>query len=275
MVTRVWDYLPEYEKEREDLLDAVEKVFDSGRLVLGKSVSGFEEEFAAYHEVSHCVGVDNGTNAVKLALQAMDIGPGDEVVTVSNTAAPTVIAIDAVGATPVFVDVREDDYLMDTSQVEAAITHRTKALLPVHLYGQCVETAPLRELADRHGLHLVEDCAQAHGARHHGTDQPRGTENGDQRTRGPLSFRIRSRFLPVQRLPVVGPGDAPAVGHTRPPPARPVSVNEDRRTRGDRAIVVDVDDVPQHTCYSERGTRAPAPASVHPGSGPGTSRPGC
>lgn len=164
MTTYVWDYLPEYHSEREDILDAVEKVFSSGTLVLGDSVKGFEEEFAAYHGADHCVGVDNGTNAIKLALQALGIGPGDEVITVSNTAAPTVIAIDGTGATPVFVDVNEDDFLMDVGQVEAAITERTKALLPVHLYGQCVDLEPLKALADRHGIALIEDCAQAHGA---------------------------------------------------------------------------------------------------------------
>jgi aminotransferase EvaB len=171
--TRVWDYLPEYEKERADILDAVETVFESGQLILGKSVRGFEEEFAAYHGVAHCTGVDNGTNAVKLALQALGVGPGDEVITVSNTAAPTVLAIDGAGATPVFVDVREEDFLMDTGQVAAAITERTKAIVPVHLFGQCVDMAPLRRLAAGHGLVLMEDCAQAHGARHHG--EPAGT----------------------------------------------------------------------------------------------------
>ncbi|AIG79218.1 Daunorubicin biosynthesis sensory transduction protein DnrJ [Amycolatopsis japonica] len=169
MTTRVWDYLAEYETEREDLLDAVETVFNSGQLVLGASLRGFETEFAAYHGIGHCVGLDNGTNAIKLALQALGVGPGDEVITVSNTAAPTVVAIDGTGATPVFVDVREDDFLMDTGQVEAAITERTKCLLPVHLYGQCVDMAPLKELAAEHGLSLLEDCAQAHGARQDGT----------------------------------------------------------------------------------------------------------
>src|SRR5687767_11566869 len=101
MTIRVWDYLPEYEKERDDLLDGVEKVFNSGQLVLGESVRGFEQDFAAYHDAAHCVGVDNGTNAVKLGLEALGVGPGDEVITVSNTAAPTVVAIAGAGATPV------------------------------------------------------------------------------------------------------------------------------------------------------------------------------
>lgn len=173
MTTRVWDYLAEYATERPDILDAVETVFASGQLVLGESVRGFEAEFAAYHGADHCVGVDNGTNAIKLGLQALGVGPGDEVITVSNTAAPTVVAIDSTGAVPVFVDVREDDFLMDTDQVAAAITNRTRCLLPVHLYGQCVDMAPLRELADRHGLAVLEDCAQAHGARQGG--RPAGT----------------------------------------------------------------------------------------------------
>ncbi|MGW5276740.1 DegT/DnrJ/EryC1/StrS family aminotransferase [Streptomyces sp. NPDC004044] len=168
MTTYVWDYLSEYHSEREDILDAVDKVFSSGALVLADSVKGFEEEFAAYHGVDHCVSVDNGTNALKLALQALGVGPGDEVITVSNTAAPTVVAIDGTGATPVFVDVNEDDFLMDVGQVEAAITERTKALLPVHLYGQCVDLDPLKALADRYGLAILEDCAQAHGATRQG-----------------------------------------------------------------------------------------------------------
>jgi aminotransferase EvaB len=168
MATLVWDYLHEYESEKKDILDAVETVFSSGRLILGPSVSAFEAEFAAYHGVRSCASVDNGTNALKLALQALGVGKGDEVITVSNTAAPTVVAVDAVGATPVFVDVHPDTYLMDVEQVAAAITPRTRCLLPVHLYGQCVDIAALHALADKHGIALLEDCAQAHGARRHG-----------------------------------------------------------------------------------------------------------
>ncbi|PZG18727.1 DegT/DnrJ/EryC1/StrS family aminotransferase [Nonomuraea aridisoli] len=196
MTTRVWDYLPEFEKEREDLLAAVEQVFSSGRLVLGPSVEGFEQEFAAYHGVRHCTGVDNGTNALKLGLEALGIGPGDEVVTVSNTAAPTVVAIAGAGATPVFVDVREEDFLMDVEQVEAAITPRTKALLPVHLYGQCVDMAPLERLAREHGLKILEDCAQAHGARHHG--RPAGT----------MGDAAAFSFYPTKVLGAYGDGGA-------------------------------------------------------------------
>ena len=196
MTTYVWDYLPEYRAEREDLLDAVEKVFGSGRLVLGESVRSFEEEYAAYHGVRHCTGVDNGTNAVKLGLEALGVGGGAEVITVSNTAAPTVVAIHGAGATPVFVDVRPEDHLMDVDQVEAAITPRTRALLPVHLYGQCVDMAPLRRLADAHGLMILEDCAQSHGAHHHG------------RVSGTLGDAGAFSFYPTKVLGAYGDGGA-------------------------------------------------------------------
>lgn len=196
MTIRVWDYLPEYAVERDDLLDAVETVFRSGRLVLGDSVRGFEREFAAYHGVRHCVGVDNGTNAIKLGLQALGVGPGDEVITVSNTAAPTVLAIDGVGATPVFVDVDEDTYLMDVGQVAERITPRTRCLLPVHLYGQCADMAPLEALASEHGLVILEDCAQAHGARHHG------------QLAGTMGSAAAFSFYPTKVLGAYGDGGA-------------------------------------------------------------------
>ncbi|MFY1699574.1 MULTISPECIES: DegT/DnrJ/EryC1/StrS family aminotransferase [unclassified Solwaraspora] len=196
MATLVWDYLLEYESEKHDILDAVESVFRSGRLVLGDSVRSFEQEFAAYHGLGHCVGVDNGTNALKLALQALDVGPGDEVVTVSNTAAPTVVAIDAVGATPVFVDVRPDTYLMDVDQVAAAVTTRTRCLLPVHLYGQCVDMAPLRRIAAAHDLVILEDCAQSHGARHHG------------QVAGAMGDAAAYSFYPTKVLGAYGDGGA-------------------------------------------------------------------
>lgn len=168
MALRVWGYLDEFREERADILDAVTTVLESGQLILGPSVDRFERAFADYHGRRHCVGVDNGTNAIVLALRACGIKPGDEVITVSNTAAPTIVAVNAIGATPVFVDVHEDTYLMDVAQVAGVVTERTRCLLPVHLYGQCVDMAPLQALASEHDLVLVEDCAQSHGARHHG-----------------------------------------------------------------------------------------------------------
>jgi dTDP-3-amino-2,3,6-trideoxy-4-keto-D-glucose/dTDP-3-amino-3,4,6-trideoxy-alpha-D-glucose/dTDP-2,6-dideoxy-D-kanosamine transaminase len=190
----VWGYLGEYENERDDILAAVDDVFRSGRLVLGPSVAAFEREFAGYHGVAHAVGVDNGTNAIVLGLRAIGVGAGDEVITVSNTAAPTVIAIDAVGARPVFVDVDEDTYLMRVDQVEAAITEKTRCLLPVHLYGQCVDMAPLEVIAAEHGLSIVEDCAQSHGATHHG------------RIAGSMGLVAAFSFYPTKVLGAYGDG---------------------------------------------------------------------
>jgi len=164
----VWGYLAEYERERDEILDAVDTVFRSGRLILGESVRQFESEFAAYCAVQYGVGVDNGTNALSLALRALGIQPGDDVITVSNTAAPTVVAIEAVGARTRFVDINPDTYLMDTSQLESVITPRTTCVLPVHLYGQCVEMDPVRRFATAHGIAVLEDGAQAHGATHYG-----------------------------------------------------------------------------------------------------------
>ncbi|WP_028477015.1 DegT/DnrJ/EryC1/StrS aminotransferase family protein [Nocardia sp. CNY236] len=196
MTTRVWDYLGEYAEERTDILDAVNTVFDSGRLILGNSVLGFENEFAAYHGLPFATGVDNGTNAIKLGLEALGVGPGDEVITVANTAAPTVVAIVEAGATPVFIDVREEDFLMDTDQLAAAVTPRTTAIVPVHLYGQCVDMAPVRQLAVDHDLMILEDCAQAHGARQGG------------QIAGTMSDAAAFSFYPTKVLGAYGDGGA-------------------------------------------------------------------
>lgn len=165
---RNWTYLDEYERERGRILEIVDRVFSSGRLILGAEVANFEERFAAYCGVPHGVGVNSGTDALFLALKALGIGAGDEVVTVSNTAVPTIAAIRASGATPVFVDVEEDTFLMDAGDVERALTKRTKCILPVHLFGQAADMDRIKALADRHRLHVVEDCAQAAGALYQG-----------------------------------------------------------------------------------------------------------
>ncbi|ASU81855.1 DegT/DnrJ/EryC1/StrS family aminotransferase [Nocardiopsis gilva YIM 90087] len=196
MTIRVWSYLEEYEKERDDIHEAVETVFRSGQLILGENLRGFEKAFADYHGEEHAVGCDNGTNAIVLGLRALGVGPGDEVITVSNTAAPTVIAIDQIGATPVFVDVHEENFLMDVSQVEPVITERTKCILPVHLYGQCIDMAPLQAIADKHGLPILEDCAQSHGARHHG------------RLAGTFGKAAAFSFYPTKVLGAYGDGGA-------------------------------------------------------------------
>jgi dTDP-4-amino-4,6-dideoxygalactose transaminase len=165
---RYWDYLDDYRALREQYLVLVDSVFSSGRLILGDRVAAFEKNFAEYCGAAYGVGVNSGTDALFLALKSLDIGPGDEVITVANTAIPTVAAIRAAGASPVFVDVVEDTCLMAASEVESVISPRTRCILPVHLFGQAVAMEPLLEIARNRNLYLVEDCAQAAGAEYHG-----------------------------------------------------------------------------------------------------------
>jgi len=164
----VWAYLKEYEETREEILKAVSDVFESGTLILGQKGKDFERAYSDYIGTRYGVGCDNGTNAIWLALKALGIKTGDEVITVSNTAIPTVSAIVTAGATPVFVDINPETYLMDVTKLEAAITPKTKAILPVHLFGQCVDMEPLLAIAKRHKLLVMEDCAQGQGAEYQG-----------------------------------------------------------------------------------------------------------
>jgi dTDP-4-amino-4,6-dideoxygalactose transaminase len=147
---------------RREVIDALDEVAESGAYVLGPKVAAFEEQFAAAHHVKHCVAVNTGTSALHLALLAAGVGPGDEVITVPMTFVATSWAISYCGAKPVFVDVDPVTYTMDANGVAGRITKRTKAILPVHLYGQPADLDSLKEIADAHGLPLVEDAAQAH-----------------------------------------------------------------------------------------------------------------
>ena len=162
------DLKAQYYSIKSEIDAAIAGVLESTQFVLGNEVARFEEEFAVYCGGDHGVAVNSGTSALHLALLAAGIGPGDEVITVPFTFVATVAAIGYTGARPVFVDVDPHTYTMDVSRVEAAITPRTKAILPVHLYGQSVDLDPLMEVAKRHNLVLIEDAAQAHGAEYKG-----------------------------------------------------------------------------------------------------------
>jgi aminotransferase EvaB len=168
MPLTVWDYRAELDQERAEVDAAIERVFRSGRLILGQCVREFEEQFAAYCGAKYGVGVNSGTDALFLGLKALDVGEGDEVITVANTAVPTVAAIVSTGATPVFVDIDPKTYLMDVEQLQDAVTPRTKCILPVHLFGQCVRMETVRDVAAGHGIKVLEDCAQSHGATRNG-----------------------------------------------------------------------------------------------------------
>lgn len=169
----VWGYLREYEALRSDILATVDKVFSSGRLMLGDELARFEREMADYVGVAGGVGVNSGTDALQIALMALGVGAGDEVITVSNTAVPTVSAIVSAGAMPVFVDCCAADGLMNPDLIEPALTERTRAIIPVHLYGQCCDMEAIMTIAERHDLKVIEDCAQSTGARRN--SRPSGT----------------------------------------------------------------------------------------------------
>jgi len=152
----------------QELLAAFKHTLESTQFVLGKEVAAFEEEFAGYSGGRFGIGVNSGTSALHLALLAAGVGPGDEVITVSCTFVATVAAVDYTGARPVFVDVDRDTLNMDVTQIEAAITDRTKVILPVHLHGQPADMDPILDIARRHDLVVIEDAAQAHGAEYKG-----------------------------------------------------------------------------------------------------------
>lgn len=158
-------YVAEHE---EDIIESVRKTLQSGWYILGEEVKKFEDEFAQYCGVKHGIGVASGTDALFLALSACDLRPGDEVITVSHTAVATVAAIDHTGAIPVLVDISADTYCIDPEKIRAAITSRTKAVIVVHLYGLPCDMDSILKITNEHRLLLIEDCAQAHGARYHG-----------------------------------------------------------------------------------------------------------
>jgi len=156
--------LAQYKAHKTEIDAAIQRVLDKGWYILGEETNAFESEFAAYIGVAHGIGVGSGTEALHIALFACGIGPGDEVITISHTAVATVAAIELAGATPVLVDIEPDYYTLDPARLEAAISPHTKAVIPVHLYGQPADLAPILEIARRHGVRVIEDCAQAHGA---------------------------------------------------------------------------------------------------------------
>ena len=171
--TPFFDYRRQYSALKVELDDAIQRVLSSGSLILGPECTAFEQELASYTGSGHAVGVGSGTDALNLALRALGVGAGDEVVTVANAGVPPVAAICATQAKPVFVDVEESTLLLSPAKILPALSERTRCILVVHLYGQPVDLDPVLEIAREHDLAVVEDCAQAHGAayqrRHVGT----------------------------------------------------------------------------------------------------------
>ena len=187
-----------YHRLQAEIDAAVARVLAGGWYILGPEVRAFESEFAAYLGVEHAVGVASGTDAVLLALRALGVGPGDEVITVAHTAVATVTAIELCGATPRLVDIDPVTYTLDPTHLAAAITPRTRAIVPVHLYGAPADLDAILAVARAHGLLVVEDCAQAHGARTRG------------RAVGTLGDAAAFSFYPTKNLGALGDGGAVA-----------------------------------------------------------------
>ena len=162
------DLKAQYETIKNEVLDAIKAVIESTQFVRGSASKQFEEDFARYCETGHCVAVANGTDALMLALRAVGIGQGDEVITTPFTFTATAEAIHWVGATPVFVDIDPGNYAIDVTRIEAAITDKTRAIIPVHLYGHPADMGAIMDIARKHDLKVIEDAAQAHGALYKG-----------------------------------------------------------------------------------------------------------
>jgi len=162
------DLKRQYGMLKGEIDDAVQEVLDGAHFIMGPNVARLEEEIAAYHGVSHAVGVGNGTDALMIALRACDIGQGDEVITTPFTFIATAEVISTVGAVPVFVDIEPRTYNIDPGKIEDKITPRTRAIIPVHLFGHPADMDPIMALAEKHGLTVIEDCAQAFGAEYKG-----------------------------------------------------------------------------------------------------------
>ncbi len=162
------DLQAQYRAIKDEIDEAVARVLGNASFILGREVAEFEEAFAEYIGTRFCVGVSNGTAAIQLALTACGIGRGAEVIVPANTFFATAEAVSTAGARPVFVDADKDSYTIDVSQIEAAITPATRAIIPVHLYGQAADLDPILEIAARHNLLVIEDAAQAHGALYKG-----------------------------------------------------------------------------------------------------------
>lgn len=196
------DLTLQHQSLSEEISKAMEEVFNSQQFVLGPFVKAFEEAYAGYLGVPHCVGLNSGTDALLIALKCLNIGPGDEVITVANSFFATVEAILHVGARPRFVDVSPETGLMDIEKIKSALTKKTRAILPVHLYGQPVCMDPLLELARGQGLFVIEDACQAHGA------LTRGKKVGTLGDVGCFSF------YPGKNLGALGDGGALVTNHS-------------------------------------------------------------
>ena len=203
MTVPFYGHVKQYHNIKQEIDANIHEVLESGQYVMGPMLKRFEKELAGYHGMKYAVGVGNGTDALWLSFMALGIGPGDECITHSNTFFATAEAIWIAGATAVFVDSDPKTNCIDPSKIEAAITPKTKALVPVHLYGQCADMKAIREIADKHKLLVIEDNAQAIGAR------------GDGFKIGELSDAVCTSFITQKNLGTFGDGGAVVTNHEK------------------------------------------------------------
>ena len=191
-----FDFAGSFVDIKPEVETAISRVIDSGRTIMGPELEAFEREFAAYCDASHAIGVGNGLDALTLVLRAIGVGPGDEVIVPSQTFIATWLAVSHVGATPVPVDIDPVTYAIDAERIEAAVTSRTRAIIPVHLFGQVGDMDKINEIAELHSLFVLEDAAQAHGARY------------KERRCGSLGRAAAFSFYPTKNLGALGDGGA-------------------------------------------------------------------
>ena len=193
----------QYESRQKEINEAIQKVLNSGNYVLGEQVEKFELEFSNYIGVKYALGVASGTDALHMALYAIGIEQGDEIITVSHTAVGTIAAIELLGAKPVFVDIENDFFTMNTDLIEELITNKTKAIIPVHIYGQSVNMNKLMKVAEKYNLFVLEDCAQAHGALF------------KEKKVGSIGHLSCFSFYPTKNLGAIGDGGAILTNNTK------------------------------------------------------------
>lgn len=190
------DLKAQYASIQTEVASAIQTVLTEGSFILGPAVASFEQNFAHFCQAKHCLGVASGTDALQLIFRGLNIGPGDEVIVPAFTFIATALGVNLAGATPVLVDVNRVDGLIDPERISAAITPRTKAIVAVHLYGRCADMDRIHEIAKAHGLYVIEDACQAHGARYKG------------RTAGSLGAAAAFSFYPGKNLGAYGDGGA-------------------------------------------------------------------
>ncbi len=197
------DLVSQYKELRNQILPAMENIMGKAQFIMGEDVTLFEKEFAELCETQYAVGVDSGTSALELALRAFEISDGDEVITAANTFIATTLAISSAGATPVLVDIHPDTYNIDVEKIEEVITDRTKAIMPVHLYGQPADMDAINRIAKKHKLLVIEDACQAHGAKYKG--KPAGS----------MGDAAAFSFYPGKNLGAYGDGGMVVTNNTK------------------------------------------------------------